>query len=162
MILVSHNLDELARVVEVDFADYMSDQPVYMNSNQVADLVSWGFEIGGHSPDHVDFSTLDIDLMVSNVESSIKDIQQRFGVTSRLFAFPFTSHGVPEKVIDRLLNDRIAEVLMGTAGLKKTGKQGFIQRIPMEDLGMPALEALKTEYFYYLLKKPLGRNIIRY
>jgi hypothetical protein len=140
----------------------MSDQPVYMNSDQVMDLVSWGFEIGGHSPDHVDFSTLETELMISKVETSIKDIQQRFGVTSRLFAFPFTSQGVPKKVIDRLLNERIAEVLLGTAGLKRTGKQGFIQRIPMEDFGMPALAALKTEYFYYLLKKPLGRNIMRY
>ena len=155
-------LDELARQVEVDFVDYMSDQPVYMNSNQVIDLVNWGFEIGGHSPDHVDFSTLNAELMISKVETSIKDLQQRFGVTSRLFSFPFTSQGVPEKVIDTLLNDQVADVLLGTAGLKKTGKQGFIQRIPMEDFGMPALEALKTEYFYYLLKKPLGRNIIRY
>lgn len=166
ILMINHGqqplLDELARQVEVDFADYMSELPVYMNSSQIEDLVNWGFEIGGHSPDHVDFSTLDADLMVSKVETSIQDLQQRFGVTSRLFSFPFTSHGVPEKVINQLLNNHAADVLMGTAGLKKTGTMGFIQRIPMEQFEMPALEALKTEYFYYLLKKPLGRNFIRY
>jgi len=31
----------------------------------------------------------------------------------------------------------------------------------MEQYNTPALETLKTEYFYYLLKMPLGRNRLR-
>jgi len=57
-------LDELARKVEVDFVDYMREDPVYLNSQQVEELVKWGFEIGGHSPDHSDFSSLTLETMV--------------------------------------------------------------------------------------------------
>ena len=155
-------LDELARQVGVDFIDYLREDPVYMTSQQVKELVDWGFEIGGHSPDHADFSTLDPAVMISQVKDNIEDLQQRFGVSSRFFSFPFTSDGVPGEVIDTLLNDRIADVLLGTAGLKKTGKQGFIQRIPMEDYEMPFKDALKTEYLYFLMKIPVGSNTIRY
>ena len=52
--------------------------------------------------------------------------------------------------------------LLGTAGLKKTGRKGFIQRIPIEALDLPAGDALKAEFFYYLLKKPLGKNLLHY
>lgn len=155
-------LDELARQLEVDVVDYLREHPVYMDSSQVKDLRDWGFEIGGHSPDHADFSTLEPDRVISQVKESIDDLQQRFGATSRLFSFPFTSQGVPEQVIDSLLEEQVADVLLGTAGLKKTGKAGLIQRIPMEEFEKPALEALKTEYLYYLIKKPFGKNRMRY
>lgn len=155
-------LDALAIQVEVDYVDYLREHPVYMSSQQVNELVNWGFEIGGHSPDHTDFSLLDPKEMITQVESSVEDLQQRFGVSTRLFSFPFTSQGVPGEVIKTMLKEVHAEALLGTAGLKKTAQRNFIQRIPMEDLELPAMEVLKTEYLYYLIKKPLGRNTLRY
>jgi len=99
---------------------------------------------------------------VAQIKESIDDLQKRFGIGSRYFSFPFTSDKVPRQVIDSILDEGVAEALMGTAGLKNTIRRGFIQRIPMEDFRIPAEDALKTEYFYYLLKKPLGRNRLRY
>ena len=95
---------------------------------------------------------------MTQVRDSIEDLQQRFGVSSRLFSFPFYKRRVSLRSHHQLLEEEVADVLLGTAGLKKTGKAGFIQRIPMEEFEYPALEALKTEYLYYLMKKPLGRN----
>jgi len=155
-------LDALAPVVETDFEQYMKDSPVYMNSGQVKELIDWGFEIGGHSADHADFASLDQNEMISEVRHSVEDLQQRFGIKYRYFSFPFTSHGVTESVIDTLLNEHIAGALLGTAGLKKTRKPGFIQRIPMEGMALQAKDVLKAEYFYYLMKVPLGRNRLRY
>ncbi len=122
------------------------------------ELVQWGFEIGGHSPGHADFSKLKPKEIISQVGSSIEDLQHRFQVSTRYFSFPFTSWGIPEEVIDQLLEKGTAEVLLGTAGLKKQDKAGFIQRIPMEEFHGPAEKALKTEYLYYLLKGLVGRN----
>ena len=87
--------------------------------------------------------------------------QKRFGVHTAYFSFPFTSDGVPGGVIDSLLEEGTASALLGTAGLKLTGKRSFIQRVPMEKYNMPAIETLKTEYLYYILKMPLGRNRLR-
>jgi hypothetical protein len=136
--------------------------PVYMSTGQVLDLVKWGFEIGGHSFEHVDFHGISEEEMIGQVSSSLEDIRNRFKVRSRYFSFPFTSAGIPGRVINSLLDGEVAEVLMGTSGLKRTGKPGFIQRIPMEDSGSSGLDTLKTEYLYYLLKKPTGRNMYKY
>jgi len=151
-------LDVLIKEVEVDVALYLKDSPVYLSSMQVMELVQWGFEIGGHSPNHADFSKLEPKEIISQVTSSIGDLQHRFQVSTRYFSFPFTSWGIPEEVIDQLMEKGTAEVLLGTAGLKKQDKAGFIQRIPMEEFHGPAEKALKTEYLYYLLKGVVGRN----
>ena len=155
-------LDRLAREVEVDFVDYLREYPVYLNSQQVKELVEWGFEIGGHSPEHADFSVMDPEEIITQVKASIEDLQQRFGTSNSFFSFPFTSRGVPREIIKTLMEEHHVKALFGTAGLKETGMQGFIQRIPMEDFDMPAMEALKAEYLYYMLKKPFFRNRYRY
>lgn len=155
-------LDALASEAELDFSAYLQSKPVYMNTSEVKELIRWGFDIGGHSSDHVDFTCLEPTEMIQQVRASIEDLQQRFGINSGYFSFPFTSDGVPEKVIDTLLEEGIPAALLGSAGLKRTGKPAFIQRVPMEQFEIPALEALKTEYLYYLLKRVLGRDRLRY
>ena len=155
-------LNALAKEVDVDFIASIHKEPVYMSTKQVQDLMAWGFEIGGHSLDHADFAELKPEEMITQVKESIDDLQQRFKVSTRYFSFPFTSKGVPKHVIDTLLNEQIASVLLGTSGVKKTGKRGFIQRIPMEEYEAPAMKAVKAEFLYYLVKKPLGRNTLRY
>ncbi len=154
-------LDSLARKADVDYAGYLRSKPVYMNSNEVKDLLKWGFDIGTHSSDHADFTSLDALEMKQQVKASIEDLQKRFGVQTAYFSFPFTSDGVPGEVIDSLLEEGTASALLGTAGLKRTGKRSYIQRVPMDKYDMPALEILKTEYLYYMLKMPLGRNRLR-
>jgi hypothetical protein len=99
--------------------------------------------------------------MVTQVSSSIKDLQKRFDIETAYFSFPFTSDGIPFRVIDKLLDEGSATALLGTAGLKRTGRRAFIQRIPMETYSSPAMDTLKAEYLYYLLKRPLGKNRLR-
>ncbi len=155
-------LDELARKVDLNFVEYLREQPVYMNSQQVREMIDWGFEIGGHSPDHADFSLLGPGEITGQITTSLDDLQQRFGVTTRYFSFPFTSNGIPRELIHNLVDERVVELLVGTAGLKKTGRREFVQRIPVESLEVPSMDVLRTEYLYYLLKMPLGRNTLRY
>lgn len=153
-------LDVLLKEISFDVAGYLTKSPVYMSTKQVMDLLSWGFEIGGHSPAHADFSRLGPKEILSQVRSSVEDLQVRFQISTRYFSFPFTTAGIPSEVIHSLLNEGVASVLLGTAGLKKTDKKGYIQRIPMEEFNGPARKALKTEYLYYLLKGLVGRNRI--
>lgn len=155
-------LDALAEEAELDYAGYLRSKPVYMNKEEVEGLLKWGFDIGAHSSDHVDFTSLDAGEMKQQVKASVKDLQKRFGIQTAYFSFPFTSDGIPREVIDTILEKGTARALLGTAGLKRTGKPEYIQRIPMEKYLTPVLETLKAEYLYYLLKKPLGRNRLRY
>lgn len=154
-------LDVLANEAELDYSFYLRSRPVYLSSDEIEDMLKWGFDMGGHSPDHVDFAGLNPKQISDQVISSIKDLQKRFNVPTSYFSFPFTSDGVPGQVIDTLLEEGSATALLGTAGLKRTGRWDYIQRIPMDKYDTSALETLKTEYFYYLLKMPLGRNRLR-
>lgn len=154
-------LDLLLEEAGIVIDHYLKESPVYMNTTQVTELLQWGFDIGGHSPNHADFSKLNPEEITSQVSSSIGDLMHRFQIQTRYFSFPFTSDGIPVELIYKLLEEGVAEVLMGTAGLKKRKSPGFIQRIPMEEFPFSAARALKTEYLYYRLKGMAGRHSIR-
>ncbi|MDF1574879.1 MAG: polysaccharide deacetylase family protein [Bacteroidales bacterium] len=155
-------LDALAREAELDFSAYLRSRAVYMDSEEIRELLRWGFDIGAHSADHMDFTLLEADEMIRQVLTSIRDLQQRFGISTSYFSFPFTSDGVPKQVIESLLEEGLATTLMGSAGLKRTGHPAFIQRIPMEQFEADAFEALKTEYLSFLFKKVAGLDRLRY
>jgi len=151
-------LEGLALELGYDEAIYMRDHTVYMSSDQVRELVKWGFHLGAHGNDHSGFFEMEEKNIATKVHLSMTDLKERFHVNPSCFAFPFTSDGIPERVIKQIFEEGIAEVLFGTAGLKLTGFQNFIQRIPMEFNHLSAKKVLKSEYLYYLLKAPLGRN----
>ena len=88
-------LDILARESGVEYSTYLRDQPVYMTTREIEDLIGWGFDIGGHSLDHQNFSSLKEEEMLEQVKMSIDDLIKRFSVNTRYFSFPFTSDGVP-------------------------------------------------------------------
>lgn len=155
-------LDVLAGKAELDYPGYLRSKPVYLSSAEIGEMLEWGFEIGAHSNEHREFAGMEAGQMEEQIRSSIADLQQRFAIQTAYFSFPFTSDGVPGKVIDTLLNGDSATALLGTAGLKKTGRRAYIQRIPMDRYKTGALETMQSEYFYYLLKMPLGRNRLRY
>jgi peptidoglycan/xylan/chitin deacetylase (PgdA/CDA1 family) len=151
-------LDALARQAGLDESSYVREHPVYMSASQIRELREWGFHLGAHGTDHPRFSDMEVRMIPEGIHRSMEDIRRRFRVSPACFAFPFTSDGVPEGMIDELLREGIADVIFGTAGLKKTGRPDFIQRIPMEFHRLPASRLLKTEFLYYLMKAPLGRN----
>lgn len=155
-------LDALATEAEMDYKSYLRAKPVYMSTEEIKDLLEQGFDVGAHSPEHMAFEEMNPEQMMEQVKSSVKDIKKRFDINSAYFSFPFTSDGVPRSVIEGLLDSGNASALLGTAGLKQTGLGAYIQRIPMDKYMGGAMDTLKTEYFYYLLKMPLGRNRLRY
>jgi len=151
-------LDSLCLDLEFDPARYVRDQPIFMDTEQIRDLVDWGFHLGAHSANHREFFEMEPRRIPSEVSRSMTDLKRRFRVTPACFAFPFTSDGVPENLVDELLREGTVDVVFGTAGLKNTGMDRFIQRIPMEKLYLPAGRLLRTEYLYYLLKALVGQN----
>ncbi len=162
ILMITHRqiplLDALSLHLELDYAVYLRDQPVYMTTEQVKHLAKLGFHLGAHSMDHPEFFSMEEKKIEVQVSLSVEDIRKRFGAKPACFAFPFTSDGVTESVIDELLDEGVADVIFGTAGLKRTGKERFIQRIPMEVNVQDAKRTLKTEYFAYLLKGLMGKN----
>lgn len=55
-------VDRVARILNVDFASYLSTAKPYLNSEQVDALIKMGFTIGGHSVNHPLYATLSLDV----------------------------------------------------------------------------------------------------
>ncbi len=155
-------LDKAAEVLEVDFNEYLTFHKPYMDDEQIKDLQDKGFIIGAHGKDHQLLSALSEDEIILQIRESVNDIFSKYTSLNRFFAFPFTDHGIPGKVL-KVLHDQnfpLVDASFGTAGLKQDIVPNHIQRIPMEKSNLSVSRIIKTEYVMCILKKVAGRNLI--
>ena len=155
-------LDEMAKLVDLDFTAYLKVKKPYLTSTQISELARSGFYIGAHGKDHPLFTDLAQDEQISQYRDSLTQVQQEFLLTDGLFSFPFTDDGVSSSFFTKLSVEGMPplDATFGTAGLKEDPVDFHFQRIPMEMKKIPASRILKGEYIYYLLKGLLGRNKI--
>jgi hypothetical protein len=156
-------LDEIAALLETDFNEYLANKKPYMDRSQAEACVKGGILIGAHSVDHPEFSAIPEAEQLFQARESLRTIQHEFGVNDGLFSFPFTDHGISNSFFDSLFQsaDPRFDLTFGCAGLKDDDCERNIQRIPMETGRFRAGTILRGEYLYYILKSPLGRNLIR-
>ncbi len=129
--------------------------PIYLNEKEIKDINKKGFDIGGHSLNHPNFADVSIDEQKRQVKENMDDLQNKFDLATKAFAFPFTDDGVSTELLSWMKNELKLDIVFGTAGLK-TNQDGFLfQRFPVEEHG---INNIKSEYFYFYLKKLLGRN----
>lgn len=151
-------LDRLAGELGFSFSGYQKAHPVYMTTPQIRELLGWGFEIGAHSLDHPQMDRMGPEEVVRQVLSSAMDLQERFRVPVRGFAFPFSSTGIPGPVIQRIIQQGMT--LFGISGIRETGEPHFIQRIDMEKFRMSARDTLGVKYLHYILRRMGGRHMM--
>jgi len=154
-------LDELATIIDYDFADYLAQQQPYLNSQQILSLKKQGFYFGAHSCDHPEYRFLSLDEQIRQTRESVDDLCNRFALPYRAFAFPFTDFGVSKAFFQNLYEQApVVGLSFGCAGLKKDSFPQHIQRIPFETGDLSAKEILNNEYLYFLLKALAGKNRI--
>lgn len=155
-----HLLDELAAICGVDFNDFLQKERPYMSEIQIVELQNKGFTIGIHSTDHPQFSEIDLPAQQQQVKQSIDWLDNCCKPVLRAFAFPFTDAGVSPVFFEWLA--RQVDISVGTAGLKDDVYPFHFQRVPMEDYQQPPQKTLRTLYCNYLVKKTIGRHIVRH
>ncbi|MBS1622700.1 MAG: polysaccharide deacetylase family protein [Bacteroidetes bacterium] len=140
---------------------FLKSYKPYMTSAQIRALISQGFSIGSHSMNHPYYHTLSLEQQLSQTLDSIDGLQKQFNIRQRLFAFPFTDHGVSKAFFDKIFTEGKMDFTFGGAGIKNDIHPRQMQRIPMEGWAAGAEQTLKSEYLYYLLRAPLMRNTIK-
>ena len=131
-----------------------------MSSEQIRSLTGQGFSIGSHSCSHPYYEDLTLDQQLSQTFDCLDILQKNFGIKEKLFAFPFTDHGVSKAFFDKAFEEGSLDFSFGGAGIKKDIHPRQFQRVPMEGWNADAEQILKSEYLYYLLRAPLGKNTI--
>ncbi len=153
-------LPELAKLLEVDFKDYLQTQQPYLTTAQTEELIDQGFYIGAHSHDHPEYRLVSLSEQLKQTFTSIDFLTAKFNLPYRWFAFPFTDEGVSRKFFDEIYHEEKIQLSFGSAGLKHDSFRQHLQRFPMEGTLQPAEELIKNEYLYYLAKIPFGKNKI--
>jgi len=157
-----HVLDELLPLLGIDVPDYLVKTRPYLTAEQVTALLAKGFHFGAHSCDHPEYGLITKEEQVRQTVESLDRIVQRFQLPYRAFAFPFTDFGADDAVFQAMHGHRHkADISFGCAGMKRDSWPLHFQRIAIEQEGLSAEQTIHSEYLYYLLKAPLGRNITR-
>ena len=136
------------------------ERRIYMTNEEVKSLIAEGFTIGAHSIDHPMYSELSMEEQQQQTRESIDEVVRLFELEHRLFAFPFTDHGVSPEFFD-WMHDKdqpIADLSFGTAGLKKGILPGHYQRVPMELYTSSPRKRIMAEYMYRIILQVSGKQ----
>lgn len=154
-------LEIIASLMDFSFRDYIARHPIYIDEAEIRQLLAQGFTIGAHSHDHPEFREISPEAQMSQVKESLNFMKDHFGISRRLFSFPFSDQDVTRSFFDRLyLPEGEVELSFGISGLKQEEQPRHLHRIPMETGLSSAAQLVKGEYLYYLLKAPFKQNII--
>ncbi len=159
--LDSMQLDNWATQMDIDFDAFLQQYQPYMSSSMIESLKGQGFEFGAHSLNHPMYQELTIDQQVEQTRKSVEDLVERFGLPYKIFAFPFTDHGIGKPFFERIEQEQMLHHSFGCAGMKSDIIPHHLQRIPLEMDGLSAKEILSAEMLYSGLRKLMGRDSIK-
>lgn len=152
-------LDQLAVLLEVDFENFLKETQPYMTSEELSQLIKDGFSIGSHSMNHPLFFNLSSDQIFEQIFQSLELLKEKLSIHHSLFSFPFTDYGVKKAVFDKLNEMNI--ISFGSAGIKDDKQSQHFQRFDMEKNNRPGSRDIMVAYCEYLLKKMIGKHVIR-
>jgi peptidoglycan/xylan/chitin deacetylase (PgdA/CDA1 family) len=152
-------LDELAKLVGIDFNKFLAKEKPYLTTEQILDLKEKGFTIGAHSTEHEEFYRLSTEKQIDEIEESVKWVTKNIHPEIKAFSFPFTDDGVPAIVLKTIRDRKICDVSFRTAGVKYDEFDFHLQRYPVEQTGN-FVENIKGEYVYFLLRKLLRKATV--
>jgi len=154
-------LDDIARILGVDFKDYLNKQLPYLTSGQVKELIKYGFTIGAHSIDHPFYSTLPLEEQLFQTYKSIEVIKSKFSLNYGLFAFPHGDTKLSSNFFIDIYRSGLIDISFGTGGIVNDVFPQNIQRINFEDSLMPAKEILSYQFIRTIYYNIFGMNIIK-
>jgi len=152
-------LDEMAKILELDFDHFLVHNQPYMTLDQIKELQEDGFLIGAHGMDHREFFLSSEDEIMDQITASMEFLIQEINPSIKTFAFPFTDFKVPDSVFEKAKLVNLWDVSFGTAGIKDENLQHHLQRIPMESSkSSNGKQIIRTEYIWYYFKSVFGKN----
>ncbi len=152
-------LETLAQKLKIDFNVYLKKHKPYMEKNQIVSLIRKGFTFGAHSIDHPEYRFISEEEQIEQTLNSIENITETFGLSYKVFSFPFTDHEVSLNFFNSI-QDKV-DLTFGCAGIKKDSVPYNLQRIPVEENNESIESVLKKEYLYLNFLKVLQKDRIK-
>lgn len=153
-----HLLDEIAKILHLNFEDVLQQYQPYLTSHQVNMLLKEGMSIGSHSIDHARFSELSLEEQVFQSVSSTKFIHDKFNVDYKVFAFPYTDKSISRNFFNETAD--FFDATFGTQGLIVDCIKNNLQRVNLEKFSYSAERTLKSLYSRRIYYNVFGMNRI--
>jgi peptidoglycan/xylan/chitin deacetylase (PgdA/CDA1 family) len=144
-------LDETARILEVDFEEFLRKQQPYLTVEQLKTMQRNGFTIGAHSIDHPNYALLTEEEQVRQTLQSCEYVKKTFDEEKAYFAFPFGNHGVKDTFFEKIYP--AVDFTFGIAALGTSHNGRHIERIDMESYGKNAALCVGRAYITRFLKR---------
>jgi peptidoglycan/xylan/chitin deacetylase (PgdA/CDA1 family) len=154
-------IDQIAKIVEVNFQEYLLKEQPYLNTSQVLDLLGKGYTVGSHSVDHPLFKTIKPEDQKNQVVESFKCLKDKFNIQPYYFSFPFSDEEIGKEFFYWLYGNQHCRLSFGISGLKRDFCKYHLHRIPLEGTLRPARDIIKSEYIYFLMKALFNKNDIQ-
>jgi len=154
-------IDNIANLIELDFAEYLRIQQPYMSKRDINELLGKGFSIGSHSLNHPCFKEIDINEKKRQINESFQFIEKEFNLKDLYFSFPFSDESVEIKFMDWLYNTANCRLSFGISGIKSDYIKFHIHRIPFEQESTRVQDIIKNEYLYFIVKSIFNKNRIK-
>jgi len=153
-------LNQVAKILGINFKDYLASQKPYLTSKQVKRLINDGFAIGSHSIDHPNYAHLSIKEQLYQTSTSIKIIRRKFGLDYGAFSFPHHDDHISLAFFRKLFGQGHIDVSFGTAGMKKDAYPNNLQRFDMERLTASARKTVSSHYALKIFRSTMGLDRI--
>jgi peptidoglycan/xylan/chitin deacetylase (PgdA/CDA1 family) len=145
-------LDDIAKLIGIDFKEYLLREQPYLTSSQVRSLIEMGFYFGAHSMDHPFFKDLPMQAQLRQTIGSLEFIKNSYGLPYSIFAFPHDDYAISQEYFIKIEN--IMDLTFGTCGIKKDPIATNLQRINFERTPGPADRIIARQ----LIKKIVYRR----
>ncbi len=149
-------IDEIAKLLNGDYDDYLSVYKPYLSSDQINMLLKKGFTIGAHSIDHPCYALLDLEEQLDQTFESLKFIKESFSLSYGVFAFPHNGQNasdVSDLYFRNAHKSGLIDLTFGTDGMTNNIISRNLQRVSFEKPLLPARKILALQYLKYLYKK---------
>lgn len=90
--------------------EFVKEEQIYLNSDQVTILLNQGFEIGCHTKSHPLCDVLTDSEVHEEIIESKKRLQQKFSTEIRSFSFPF---GRSKRITNILKSNNVFDIVLG-------------------------------------------------
>ncbi len=160
-ILQADLIDQAAKMLEIDFQNFLNRQQPYLTTDQLIYLQQKGFAIGAHSNHHPEFWLISEEKQKKEIITSMNWLTKHLNPKVKAYAFPFSDSGVARPVMEALQREKICDVSFGTAGIKFDQLDLHFQRYPIEN-STNVIGDLKSELVYFQLRKIFGKATVKH
>ncbi|MGO9138315.1 MAG: polysaccharide deacetylase family protein [Syntrophales bacterium] len=153
-------IDEIAKLMGIDFDDYLVKNKPYLTSEHISQLIQNGFFIGAHSKDHPLYASLSFEDQLDQTKECIGFVKEKFLLNYGAFAFPHSDRSVSKAFFEKIYKNGLVDISFGTSGIIADSFKNNIQRFSLEKPFLPARDIIAYQYAKKMYRIVTGNDKI--